>query len=257
MLSPDARQALEDTRRRAEADPSVVGLVLSGSAAREGMATEHSDVDVYVVLEPSQVNDWSTRRSALIDEIICTTEEIAVPGPFGTDGWWSRYSFAHVKVLLDRLDGGINAMVHAQATLTPQEAADVIRQRLDGYVNFAYRSLKSVRDGRHFEARHDAAESLPWALDVLFAFSGRIRPYNKYLPWELEHFPLAVPEWAPDVLLPLLDAVLTGDAAAQRELFRVMEREARAYGGRNVSDFCARTIEAWGDELALLRHLTP
>src|SRR3954468_494475 len=38
-----------DLLRRCETDPDVVGLVLSGSHARD-MATEHSDFDVYVIL---------------------------------------------------------------------------------------------------------------------------------------------------------------------------------------------------------------
>ncbi|MFG2825820.1 hypothetical protein ACGFX4_41120 [Kitasatospora sp. NPDC048365] len=34
----------------ATADPAVVGLVLKGSRAHDGMATEHSDHDVYVLV---------------------------------------------------------------------------------------------------------------------------------------------------------------------------------------------------------------
>lgn len=46
MLSSSAREALDELVARE--DPSILGLVLSGSAARN-MATELSDVDVYVV----------------------------------------------------------------------------------------------------------------------------------------------------------------------------------------------------------------
>ena len=49
--------------------------------------------------------------------------------------------------------------------------------RLDGYVNYAFRSLKNDRDGRHLERRLDAAESVPWLLDTVFALEGRVRPY--------------------------------------------------------------------------------
>ena len=57
-------------------------------------------------------------------------------------------------------------------------------------MNFAYRALKSHRDGRPLEARLDAAESLAWLLHVVFTLAGRLRPYNKYLPWELREHPL-------------------------------------------------------------------
>ena len=40
-------------------------------------------------------------------------------------------------------------------------------------------------------------------------FEDRVRPYNKYLAWELRHHPLA--GWTADELLPLLDRVLSGD----------------------------------------------
>lgn len=48
MISDAARAALDELIGRD--DPTILGLVLSGSAAR-GMATERSDVDVYVVVQ--------------------------------------------------------------------------------------------------------------------------------------------------------------------------------------------------------------
>jgi tRNA nucleotidyltransferase (CCA-adding enzyme) len=64
VISHAAAAALEELVARA--DPSIVGLVLSGSAARGDMSTEHSDVDVYVV------RDDDVERETLhtaIDEI--------------------------------------------------------------------------------------------------------------------------------------------------------------------------------------------
>jgi hypothetical protein len=69
-------------------------------------------------------------------------------------------------------------------------------------VNGAYRSAKNHRDGRTDEAHLDAAESLPHLLTALFALHRRVRPYNKYLGWELRQHPLADPAWAADRLLP-------------------------------------------------------
>lgn len=43
MISDSARAALDELLARD--DPSILGLVLSGSAARGDMATERSDVD--------------------------------------------------------------------------------------------------------------------------------------------------------------------------------------------------------------------
>ena len=102
--------------------------------------------------------------------------------------------------------------------------------RLDGWVNFAYRALKNDRDGRALEARLDAAESVPWLLDVVFAIAGRVRPYNKYLPWELRTHP--VEGWPADELLGLVERSLDGDVSAVRETFPRVRAACAAYDGQ-------------------------
>lgn len=227
-------------------DPEVVGVVLSGSAAR-GMATERSDVDVYVVLRDGAA-PRATARSREVDEIPVSLAELAELPAFGTEGWWFRWSFAWAQVLRDDTGGRVADAVRRQATLTPEEQRAVLvdHDRLDGWVNFGYRALKSERDGRALESRLDAAESVPWLLDVVFTVCGRVRPYNKYLPWELRTHPLPVPEWSADSLLPLVTRLLDGDAAAVREVFPVVDREVRA-----LDPDLGRIIDGWGDELAL------
>lgn len=231
----------------------MLGLILTGSAARTGMATEHSDVDVYVIVEPSACDRWTTSRSAAIDQILMTVADItSPPGPDDPGGAWNRYSFTHAQVLLDRLDGDIKRMTTAQGTLSDAEARVVLDAYLDGYLNFAYRSLKADRDGRPFERRLDAVESMPYALTAVFALEGRVRPYNKYLAWELEQHPLSEPAWRSDVLVPALEQMMSaGSPEAQRWLFASVDQVARAHPvhGRR----CAEIIEDWGSELALLR----
>jgi hypothetical protein len=95
---------------------------------------------------------------------------------------------------------------------------------LDGYVNMAFRALKSDRDGRPLERRLDAAESVHWWLDVVFTLEGRVRPYNKYLAWELREHPLSV-----------------------------VERECLAWDERHGGHDLRELVEGWGDELAVLR----
>jgi hypothetical protein len=77
-------------------------------------------------------------------------------------------------------------------------------------------------------------------LETIFALHDRIRPYNRYLTWELERHPLSK-QWATDnSWLPLVRAVPTGDAEASAALFAVMERGARAAGLGDV-------IDAWDE----------
>ena len=113
----------------------------------------------------------------------------------------------------------------------------VVRDALDGYINQVYRSLR-------YGTRFDAAEAVPYALRTIFAIDDRVRPYNKYLEWELKHHPLA--DWAADELLPLLDQVLLGDPQAQRQLFNRIEPIARREGFGEV-------IDGWEPDVPWLR----
>lgn len=220
---------------------NLVGLVLSGSAGR-GVATERSDLDVYAVLKDTAGR--GTTRSAALDLMPVTLDDLERVPPFGSPNWWYRWSFAWAPVLLDRTGGRLPEAVRRQATVTAEEAESILveHDRLDGWLNFAYRALKNDRDGNALECRLDAAESVPWLLDVIFSLAGRVRPYNKYLPWELDRHPL--PDWDSAELLALLTAMLDGDAAA-----------VRAAVGR-VTELCrdrpvpAAIIAEWGDELS-------
>lgn len=251
MSTPEQTTAarLDELVDELSGDANVVGLVLTGSAARAGMATPRSDLDVYVVLRAPDPGR-RTSRSAAVDLPVCTLDDLrTVPAPLNPDpdGWWERYSFAHVRLLLDRTDGELARLVDAWATLSGSESKQVLETYLDGYVNYVYRSLTSHRDGRSLEARLDAAESLPWLLAVVFAFERRVRPYNMYLAWELHHHPLERPAWSAEQLLPRLDAILaTADVDAQRAVFRSVEEAAREVGLGGI-------LEGWAADLAVLR----
>ena len=249
-LGPTAQDTFRAFVDRASSDPAVVGLILSGSSAREGMATARSDYDVYVMVDDAASTELSRLdgfRSAHLDLSVFPLAELrthAMPG--GTEEY-NRYSFVGAQVLLDRRDGLIAELVAQKAALSPQEARDTVRAYLDAYVNSLYRSLKSDRDGRPGAARLDAAESLPFLLKVVFALHGRVCPYNKYLQWELETRPLGAPQWAADAFLPRLHRILDdADPDTQRAAFADAELAARAAGHHAV-------LDAWGAELELLR----
>ena len=230
----------------AEGD-NLLGLVLSGSAGR-GMATERSDLDVHIVLAGASP---PTLHSREVDEIPETMAELEDPPQFGTQGWWFRWSFAWAPVLADRTAGRIPAALLRQATVTDDEAESILVQhdRLDGWINYAFRALKSDRDGRPLERRLDAAESMPWLLDVVFSLAGRVRPYHKYLPWELREHPL--PEWSEHELIPLLEATLDGDPAAIRTTFARVDAQCRAFDERRERPLLGPIIDSWGEQLAL------
>lgn len=226
--SPQLAEILD----RAEAGDRYRGVILTGSAAR-GMATAHSDLDVYVVLA-QPIEGIETTRTPEIDTICVTPSELA-DIPVDPGSWYDRWTFAYAKVLLDK--GGIAAAVAAQATLTDDEVTACLDHYLDAYINYAYRSLKSDREGRGFERRIDAADSIRCLLWCVFAFNGRVRPYNKYLRWEMTHHPFDDAIWSRLPLVDLLSAVLdTGDTEAQRRLFAAVEQDARQHGFGEVVD---------------------
>jgi hypothetical protein len=244
VLNADARAALDELVGRD--DPSILGLVLSGSAAR-GTTTERSDVDVFVVRDDDE--DREKRATTAIDEIPISLAGLERVDRYGTGDWYFRWSFAYAQVLRDETGGRVTDAVRRQATVDDDEQRWVLvdRDRLDGYVNFVYRALKSHRDGRLLEARLDAAESLPWLLDVVFALAGRLRPYNKYLSWELREHPLACPAWSAEAFLPELELMLAGDPAALRRTFAVVDHEVRAWDTAHGTSVCGDLVDEWGE----------
>ncbi|MCP3423905.1 nucleotidyltransferase domain-containing protein [Nocardioides pinisoli] len=253
---PPAQQATLRSlaeRNAAAHGEDLLGIVLSGSAARDH-ATVHSDVDVIVVLTDEAAAGRSTSHSPDVDEAVDSWTELQTRAPFGTEDWWFRWSYAWAPVLLDRTGGALADAVRRQATLTPEEADAVLvdHDRLDGWLNFAYRALKNDRDGRPLETRLDAAESVPWLLDVVFAMAGRVRPYNKYLPWELRTHP--VDGWPSDVVLDLVQRTLAGDVGAVRETYARVREACASYDAARGHTRTTDMVEGWGDELPLFEQ---
>ncbi len=254
-LSSERRRLLSELARRNDArhGTDLLGLVLSGSAGR-GVATERSDLDVYVVLADTGVGRRDTTRSAAVDENPVTLTQLEQIPRFGSGGWWFRWSFAWAPVLLDRTGGRLSSALVHQATLTPDEAESILveHDRLDGWLNYAYRALKNDRDGRPLERRLDAAESMPWLLDVIFALAGRVRPYHKYLPWELREHPLQ--DWPAEELLAILEATLDGDPTAIRTTFEKVEALCATFDRHRTRPVLTSIVDRWGDELQLVRR---
>lgn len=229
----------------ARSDPNVVGLILAGSRGKGAYVTPESDFDAYIVLaDGALVSAYAERFVSAhgdpVEYLLCSLESFRAHALPGTPTRWNAYTFAHIRPLVDKLGGEIGRIAAAKARPGPGDA----RESLDGYVNLYYRSKKNFAAGRMLEGRLDAAESIPWLLDFVFAAHDRVRPFNKWLLWELENHPLGDP-W-PD-LPTRLEAVLgSGDVVIQRSLFLDAEALARASGLDDV-------IASWGPDVAFLR----
>jgi hypothetical protein len=217
----------EDLLEAARSREDVVGLYVFGSRGRDFMVDERSDWDVCVVLADRDARERFDREFPYAHgarvEIVSTT----LDGIRNESSEHGRYAAAHADVVLDKTGGELTRVVAGQESLPSGTRDAVVREALDGYINQTYRSLR-------YGTRLDAVEAIPYALRTIFALENRVRPYNKYLEWELRHHPLD--GWTADDLLPLLDRVLTGERKAQHELFELIEEPARREGFGDVVD---------------------
>jgi predicted nucleotidyltransferase len=210
-------------------DDNVVGIVVFGSRGKSAFVTEASDWDVFVVVGENR-NERPFVHGADLETVEVTLDELR------NQPAWNRYSLTWLEPQLDKT-GEVAAALRDAVRFDPQSAAEP----LDGYVNMLYRSLKNARIGLELASLFDAQESIPWFLEFVFAVHGRLRPYNKWLAWELETHPLP---WND---LPRLERIAcTGDLDEQRALFRDAEAIAHEHGH-------GRVIDGWEPGVAWLR----
>jgi hypothetical protein len=243
-------QTFDQLRALALDDRNILAFWLGGSRGR-GHATEHSDHDCLMIVADAALGPYRKRFQQVsqsdIDCVVMTLDQFGAYAERGGPEAWDRYSFAHVRVDIDKT-GRIQALVDAKACVPLEARAAFIDAALDHYVNQIYRALKNARDGRAIAARLEAAEQVPPLLNALFALhGGRLRPFHKYLQWELETYPLERLPWPPDVFLGMLLAILeSADVDLQREIFVRIETLFRAAGHGDLFD-------AWGVALPLIR----
>jgi len=231
---------------RAGADPDVVGLVLTGSRGRGFRVRPDSDFDVRLVVADEAFDDcverYGTPHGSPVEAVVFRQSSFALACLPGSGSEWDRYSYVRAEVVLDKLAGEFAAIVARKARLSEEEAQALAAIALDDYVNSYYRAARNHQNGLELESHLDAAESVGPLLTTLFALEGRVRPFNKFLPWELELEPLPV-----DGLLERVQAIVsTGDLPAQQALFRDVEALARERGLGEV-------IDGWEPDVAWLR----
>jgi len=247
----DSAQAYDELVETARRDENIVGLVLTGSRGRGFAVTEESDWDVRLVVCDEVVDDYrarfATSHGAAVNVVVFSLSEFEQAGAVGTESAWDRYSYVRAEVVIDGPDRQIAELMRAKSTLPADAARLLAAEYLDDYVNSYYRAAKNGRNGLEIEANLDAAESVAALLNFLFAADERVRPFNRFLRWELENHPLPGDSWTADSLLPRLRAILSsGDIGEQQCLFRDVEALARS---RDFDD----VIDGWEPDLAWLR----
>ena len=227
----------EDLLEVARSREEILGLYVFGSRGRDFMVDERSDWDVCIVLADREARDefdreFPSAHGAQVEIVSATLDGIR-----NERSEHGRYAAAHADVVLDKTGGELTRVVAGLESLPSGTREAVVREALDGYINQTYRSLR-------YGTRLDAVEAVPYALRTIFALADRVRPYNKYLEWELRHHPLE--GWNADGLLPLLDRILIGEPEALHELFELIEGWARREGFGDV-------VDGWEPDVEWLR----
>ncbi len=236
---------------RARADPAVVGVVVFGSRAAGPFAQDISDVDCFVVVDGSadDVSGWQTAHGSPVEAWAMTLDQFRAHAEPGSSTAWNRPALIRARVDLDKLDGEIGRIVDRKRRLDADEASTLIDDALDGAINSMYRALRNLESGRSLGGRMDALESLEPMLTAVFALEGRVRPFNKWLVFELAEEPLHTPAFGN--LVERLEAFVAGPSAERvRDAFRMIEGAARGQGHGAI-------VDSWEPDLAWLRGETP
>jgi hypothetical protein len=240
-MSGDPDEQFQRILHAAQADPQALGLFLSGSRGK-GFENEFSDYDICVILDDAAPSSWHERyrhfSSATVDLWTYTFSQFrdqaaAWDGPEA----WDRYSYTHVRALIDKCDGKIQRLIDEKGVIPAERRVEWLRGRLDGYINSVYRSLKRLRKQDILGARLEAAESIGLLLDVLFGHEGRQRPFYGYLERELRSYPLGSLPIGADALLAKIDVIAANaDRATQQELLATVDDLLRPAGFGDVFD---------------------
>jgi hypothetical protein len=236
----------------ARSDEGVVGLVLTGSRGRGLLVRPDSDWDIRLVVRDESLAACEERfdipRGSRVEVAVFSLSQFEQEvGELGSPSEWDRYSYAHAEVVLDKLDGRIAELVARKSVLPSEAATEIAVASLDGYINAYYRSAKNGRAGPVVEAHLDAVESISPFLTALFALHERVRPFNRFLRWELEAFPLDGDVWAAHALLPRLERIAAGGAIGeQQSLFRDVDAFVRERRLDHV-------VDGWEPDVAFLR----
>jgi len=239
------REIYEKIYAEAKDDSNIIGFFLGGSRGK-GFHTKYSDYDTYIIVKDNCLKEYKERypfrKYKGVDLIVFSYSEFKNYASWGSSEAFDRYSFSHVKALIDK-NGEVQEILNQLSKVPEKFLSKHIAGALDGYINFLYRSLKCIRDGDIVAARLEAAFSIPYFLDLIFAIhNGRLRPYYKYLKWELEKNPLTKLTISTEELIKDLMRILdNADYKTQQKFLVIIEILLRKEGFGYV-------FESWGDD---------
>lgn len=221
----------------ARTDDNILGFILGGSRGK-GFENENSDYDVRMIVKDEVAEEYEKKHQSSEGIDLCVDSYSYFKNYAAWDGSdaWDRYDFTHDKVLVDKT--GDIASIAAEKGQVPEGVRKAFIERsLDGYINGVYRSVKCIKNDNKTGAIFEAANSIPYLLDALFAFNGRMKPFLGYLEKELKTYPLAkTPLGTQEFMMNLLKILRTGDIRSQQRLFKSVSDFFKREGFQSVFD---------------------
>lgn len=222
-----AKEAYEACLLKAKNDDRVLGVILAGGRGK-GLVTDNSDYDVILVTTDEGFDSVKLDypKTDFIDSLPHAISEFREYAKTGTRTQYDKYTFTHNKVIIDKI-GEIQKLVDEKGSLESDSIQKIAHDALGGYFNSLHRSLKNIRDGNHLAGQLDAIETISRILTFIFAIEGRVRPFNKFLVWELTNYPLAkLPISSSDFISKIEIIAKTGDFQTQKEILSIMKKLA-------------------------------
>lgn len=226
--------------KEAESDQNVIGFVL-GAGRGKGFATEYSDYDIIIIVPDEKISEYekkyeSFNSTEIIEAHVRSLSQFKEYANWGGVDAGHQYNFVYLKAQIDRT-GEIQKIIDEKSVIPADKVKEFVSGELDKYINFYYRSVKNFRDKNLVASHLDGAESVFALLSAVFGLEGRLRPYNKFLEWELKTRPLKLLPWNGDEFLEKITKIIqTGDVATQKEILNKIFELFRQHGYGAVID---------------------
>lgn len=231
-------------------DPNILALIPTGSYGK-GAQTDKSDFDCIIIVNENVdelKSKYNNSNSPLFEINVLSLSDFSSYALSGTANEWDAYNFAHIKPLVDKTNGKLQQIIDNKSLFNPENINSYVIGTLDAYINSVYRALKNNRDGYLLASKLDAIDSINFLLNAVFALNGKVRPFNKYLEFELRNYPLQKLPCSADELLTLINSLLnnynTKDICS---LFEIAYKLFTENGYKNVFD-------GWNEKIDWIRN---
>ena len=224
------KEVFNEFVEEARKDQNIIGFFLSGSRGKN-RETKFSDYDIEIIVKnkasKAYKKKYEKRNKFPFGFTVLSVSEFRQHAKIGGSSEWDKASYTHVKAIIDKT-GEIQKLINEKGRIPKSKIKNYVAGRLDGYINYLYRSLKCFRDGEYVGARLEASRSINFFLDIIFGLEERVTPYYKYLEWELEKHPLKkFPVKSKELIKMLLKVLEDADIKTQQKLFNLVEKVFR------------------------------